>query len=97
MTQLMTEKEVEQEERKRAFVVKDYGGRMSIFYGKEPWLEDVNGEDCWTCEGAGYEGWDNILPEYMPLSKELRDMKDGDGPIEVVLTPVIKVKERNKE
>jgi hypothetical protein len=30
-------------------------------------------------------------------SKELRDMKDGDGPIEVVLTPVYKVKERNKE
>jgi hypothetical protein len=75
---------MEQEERKRAFVVKDYGGRMSIFYGKKPWKE----EDCWTCEGIGYKGWDNILPEYMPLSKELRDMKDGDGPIEVVLTPV---------
>jgi hypothetical protein len=84
---------MEKEERKRGFVVKDYGGRMSIFYGKEPWKE----EDCWTCEGAGYEGWDNIYPEYQPLSKELRDMKPGDGPIEVVLTPVYKVKERNKE
>ena len=75
---------MEKEERKRAFVVKDYGGRMSIFYGKMPWKEG----DCWVCEGIGYEGWDNILPEYMPLSKELREMKDGDGPIEVVLTPV---------
>ncbi len=99
MTQLMTEKEkalqkrnkMEKEERKRAFVVKDYGGRMSIYYGKEPWLEDVNGEDCWTCEGAGYKGWDNIHPEYMPLSKELRDMKPGDAPIEVVLTPTPKL------
>ena len=60
---------------------------------QEPWKE----ENCWVCEGIGYEGWDNILPEYMPLSKELREMKDGDGPIEVVLTPVYKVKERNKE
>ena len=85
------------EERKRGYVVKETDGRMNIYYGKEPWLEDVNGEDCWTCEGAGYEGWDNIHPEYMPLSKELRDMKPGDAPIEVVLTPVIKVKERNKE
>ena len=76
------------EERKRGYVVKETDGRMNIYYGKEPWLEDVNGEDCWTCEGAGYEGWDNILPEYMPLSKELRDMKPGDDPIEVVLTPV---------
>lgn len=75
---------MKKEERKRGFVVKDYGGRMSIFYGKEPWKEG----NCWVCEGAGYEGWDNIHPEYMPLSKELRDMKDGDGPIEVVLTPV---------
>lgn len=85
--------------RKRGFVVKETDGRMNIFYGKMPWLEDVNGEDCWTCEGAGYEGWDNIHPEYMPLSKELREMKDGDGPIEVVLTPVYRInpKERNKE
>lgn len=75
---------MEKEERKRAFVVKDYGGRMSIYFGKQPWKE----ADYWTCEGIGYEGWDNIHPEYMPLSKELRDMKDGDGPIEVVLTPV---------
>ena len=84
---------MEKEERKRAFVVKETDGRMNIYYGKEPWKEG----NCWTCEGAGYKGWDNILPEYMPLSKELREMKDGDGPIEVVLTPVIKVKERNKE
>ena len=80
------------EERKRAFVVKEYDGRMIIFYGKMPWLEDVDGEDCWTCEGAGYKGWDNILPEYMPLSKELREMKDGDGPIEVVLAPIQRIK-----
>ena len=87
---------MEKEERKRGFVVKDYGGRMSIFYGKEPWLEDVNGVDCWTCEGAGYKGWDNILPEYMPLSKELRDMKPGDAPIEVVLTPVYSIKSKKE-
>ena len=79
---------MEQEERKRAFVVKDYGGRMSIFYGKMPWKEG----DCWVCEGIGYEGWDNIHPEYMPLSKELREMRDGDGPIEVVLTPIQRIK-----
>jgi hypothetical protein len=87
---------MEQEKLKRGYVVKETDGRMNIYYGKEPWLEDVNGEDCWTCEGAGYEGWDNIYPEYQPLSKELRDMTPGEGPIEVVLAPVSALKPEDR-
>jgi len=83
---------MEQEKLERSYIVKENDGRLNIYYGKEPWLEEIDGEEFWTCSGVGYKGWDNIWPEYMPMSKELREMKPGDGPIEVVLAPVSALK-----
>ena len=86
---------MEQEKRKRGYIVKETDGRMNIYYGKEPWLEDIDGEECWTCNGIGYEGWDNIWPDTMPLSKEIRELKPGGGPIEVILAPVSAVNQES--